>query len=779
MAIQFDETTRIFSLETDGSTYQMQADSHGCLLHLYYGAPISGPADYLLTFYDRGFSGTPYDAGKDRTYSLDALPQEFPVQGTGDYRSTCLTVKHPDGSCGCDLRYKRHSILPGKYSLPGLPAVYEENADCSAAVRKHAPEGGDGAPKGSNSGVCNDRRDGGTDAEDNGAIAAGHNGVQTLEIELEDVGGDLSVTLLYGVFPHLDVITRSAVVKNLGVGSISLEAVQSACLDFMGGEYDLIQFYGRHAMERNFQRAPILHGATVIGSRRGTSSHQYNPFVIAAERGAGEDYGSCYGMSFVYSGGFTCTAERDQYDQTRLTMGLSGEQFSWPLEAGGSFTAPEVILSYSGEGLTALSHNYHRTLRRHVCRGKYRDIPRPVLINNWEATYFDFTGDKILEIARQASRLGVEMMVLDDGWFGDRGDDDRGLGDWQVNEKKLGRPLKELVADINGLGMKFGIWMEPEMISEDSGLYRAHPDWAFALPGRKPVRSRCQLVLDFSRPEVVDHIYSQLCLVLDSANIEYVKWDMNRSICDVWSAAGGGFGSGAVLHRYVLGLYGLLERLNRRYPDLLIEGCSGGGGRFDAGMLYYTPQIWCSDNTDAVDRLSIQYGTSFGYPVSAVGAHVSAVPNHQTGRITPMKTRGVTAMAGSFGYELDLSRITKEEKDCVRAQIADFHRYWKLIHDGDYYRLSNPAESGGTSGAAAWAFVSGDKSEALVNLVALECHGNPVNYYVKLKGLDRSALYRDSDSGRIYPGGALMTAGLPVPRPEVEYEAWQIHLCRV
>ena len=733
MAIQFDVTTGIFSLETNGSTYQMQADRHGCLLHLYYGAPINGPADYLLTFYDRGFSGNPYDAGTDRTYSLDALPQVFPVGGTGDYRSTGLTVKRPDGSCGCDLRYKSHSIRSGKYDLPGLPAVYDTAEQCTS---------------------------------------------QTLEIKLEDICGGLSVTLLYGVFPELDVITRSAVVKNTGTGNIFLEAVQSACLDFVGGEYDLIQFYGRHAMERNYQRSPILHGAMVIGSRRGTSSHQYNPFVIASERGANEDHGDCYGMSFVYSGNFTCTAERDQYDQTRLTIGLSGGQFSWPLAPGECFTAPEVILSYSGRGLAALSHNYHRTLRRHVCRGKYRDIPRPVLINNWEATYFDFTGDKILEIARRASGLGVEMLVLDDGWFGKRDNDSKGLGDWQVNEEKLGGPLSNLVETINGLGMKFGIWTEPEMVSEDSDLYRAHPDWAFALPGRKPVRSRHQLVLDFSRPEVVDHIYDQLCRVLDSANIEYLKWDMNRSICDVWSAAGDGYGCGAILHRYVLGLYGFLERLNRRYPDLLIEGCSGGGGRFDAGMLYYAPQIWCSDNTDAVDRLFIQYGTSFGYPVSAVGSHVSAVPNHQTGRITPMKTRGVAAMAGSFGYELDLSKITEEETACVRRQIADFHKFWPLIHDGDYYRLSGPSRPDCQRAVAAWEFVAQDRSEVLVNLVSLECHGNPPDLYVKLKGLEQAALYQDESSGSLYPGGALMTAGLPIPRPTVEYESWQIHLRR-
>ena len=402
-----------------------------------------------------------------------------------------------------------------------------------------------------------------------------------------------------------------------------------------------------------------------------------------------------------------------------------------------------------------------------------------MLINNWEATYFDFTGEKILDIARQAKELGVEMMVLDDGWFGKRDSDCSGLGDWQVNVKKLGGSLGSLVSRINGLGMKFGIWMEPEMVSEDSSLYREHPDWAFAVPGRKPVRGRSQLVLDFSRKEVADYIFDSICRVLDSAHIEYLKWDMNRSIADVYSAAGkmaGGDSPGSILYRYMLGLYDFLERLTKRYPDLLIEGCSGGGGRFDAGMLYYTPQIWCSDNTDAVDRIRIQYGTSFGYPISAVGSHVSAVPNHQTGRITPMKTRGVVAMAGSFGYELNLSAISEEDKNCVREQIDAYHKYWHLIHDGAYYRLTNPFED---REAAAWLFVSEDKGEALLNTVALETHGNPLSLYIPMEGLDPEAMYRDEDTGTEYPGAGLMSAGIPIPSGTGEYQAFQVHLRRI
>lgn len=726
MAVHIQEDKKLFTLHTDHTTYQMKVDGYGFLLHLYYGSRVTGSMEYLITCYDRGFSGNPYEAGEIRNYSMDALPQEYPCQGNGDFRSPCLAVKQTDGTMSCDLRYQGYSVKKGKYGLPGMPALYEEDE---------------------------------TRAE-------------TLEIYMEDRAGSLSVTLLYGVMPHCDVITRAVRVHNGGGDTVRLEKVQTACLDFLTGDHDLITFYGRHAMERNMQRVLVSHGSQVIGSRRGTSSHQYNPFMILAESEAGEDSGGCYGLSFVYSGGFKGEVEKDQYNQTRISLGLQDELFSWPLAAGEEFFGPEVVLSYSPKGLAALSHNYHRAFRHNLCRGKYKLLPRPVLLNNWEATYFDFTGDRIYEIAKQASVLGVEMLVLDDGWFGQRDSDHSGLGDWYVNEEKLGGTLNGLVKNVNGLGMKFGIWVEPEMVSEDSDLYRAHPDWAFTVPGRKPVRSRSQLVLDFSRKEVVDAVFDQIAGVLDSANIEYLKWDMNRSITDVYSASLPSRDQGTVLHRYVLGLYDILERIHKRYPDLLLEGCSGGGGRFDAGMLYYSPQIWCSDNTDAIDRIEIQYGTSFGYPISAVGSHVSAVPNHQTGRITSMKTRGIVAMAGSFGYELDLSNLTMEEKQCVKRQIEDYHQYWDLIHNGDYYRLTSPL----SQEAAAWEFVSGDGAEALLQVVMLKIHGNPTVSYVRLKGLAPESVYRDEESGDRYSGSALMSAGIPVPCLSGEYRAWQVHL---
>ena len=725
MGIIYCEKDRTFTLQTKNTTYQMQVDRYGFLLHLYYGKKTDGCMDYLLTYYDRGFSGNPYDAGEDRTYSMDTLPQEFPCYGNGDFRSTAFAVENADGSMSCDLRYKSHVILDGKYNLEGLPAVYASEEEA-----------------------------------------------QTLEILMEDPVTGVKVVLLYGVLPAQDIITRSVSVKNESSGKIYLNKIESASLDFLYGDYELLTFYGRHAMERNVQRVPVVHGTQKIGSVRGTSSHQYNPMMILAEKETTEDKGNCYAMSFVYSGCFQGEVLKDQLNQTRMMLGLQEEAFRYPLETGEMFQAPEVILSYSSEGMNRLSQNLHHCIRQHICRGKYKEEIRPILINSWEAAYFDFTGDTIYELAKAAKEVNIDMLVMDDGWFGKRDDDNSGLGDWFVNEKKLGGTLGNLIKRINDLGVKFGIWIEPEMVSEDSDLYRKHPDWALTVPGRNPVRSRNQLVLDFSRKEVVDEIYDQICKVLDQGNIEYVKWDMNRSLMDVFSVMTKD--QGRVMYDYVLGLYDFLDRMVNRYPDLLIEGCSGGGGRFDAGMLYYTPQIWCSDNSDAIDRLRIQYGTSFGYPVSAMGAHVSAVPNHQTGRITPLHTRGVVAMSGTFGYELDLLKLTEEEKDEVRSQIGEFRKYAPLIQNGRYYRLTDPFKSE----VCAWEIVGNSQEEVLLNVVMEEFHGNMTVNYVQLRGLDESALYKEQTTGRIYSGAALMHGGMPLPAEFGEYRAYQYHFVR-
>ena len=727
MAILFQEEKRIFTLQTKQTTYQMKVDDFGFLLHLYYGAKVSGEMDYLLTYYDRGFSGNPNDVGNNRTYSMDVLPQEYPTLGTGDYRNSAFVLRNHDESACCDLRYAGYEIREGKYELPGLPAVYAKPEEA-----------------------------------------------QTLEIVLEDAVSKVRVRLLYGVLEDEDIITRSVKITNYGTEYIVVEKASSACLDFITGEYDLLSFYGRHIMERNLQRARIGHGSQSIGSRRGTSSHQYNPAVIVAGKNTTEDIGDCYGMVFVYSGNFLCEAEQDQFDQTRILMGLQRDLFNYPLESGETLVVPETILCYSGRGFGDLSMKYHRCIRNHICNGarsrrksgKTGFIPRPVLVNSWEAAYFNFTGETIVELAREAAQLGIDMVVMDDGWFGKREDDNSGLGDWQVNEKKLGCSLGELVRRVNEEGVKFGIWIEPEMISEDSDLYREHPDWAMQNPGRNPARGRNQLVLDFSREDVREHIFDQICRVLDQGNIEYVKWDMNRSLTDFYSVE---TRQGKVSYDFVIGLYDFMEKLLAKYPQLMIEGCSGGGGRFDAGMMYYTPQIWCSDNTDAADRLWIQYGTSFFYPMSTISAHVSAVPNHQTGRITSLRTRGIVAMTGAFGYELSLGKLSAEEKEEIREQIRQYKEFEPLISTGDYYRLSNPFEDA----CAAWMFVSKDRKRVLLHVVLLENHGNMIVNYVRLKELLPDVVYEEERSGKRYCGSALMQAGIPIPVEMGEYLAYQ------
>lgn len=725
MPIVFDRRNNVFSLHTRNTTYQMIIDRYRTLLHVYYGSKIDDSADYLIQRIDRAFAPYPGDAELlDSTFSLDVLPQEFPTRGTGDFRTNALQLINGDGSMSCDLRYKSHQILSGKYSLPGLPAVY-----------------------------------------------ASEDEAETLVIALEDSRTKLRVELLYGVLPERDVITRAVKVINGGAETVTLEKVSSACLDFLYGNFDLIHFSGRHEGERNFERVCPMKGTRSFGSRRGVSSHQHSPFFILADHETTEDAGLCYGLSFVYSGGFSAEVEVDQFDSMRVLLGIQPEEFNYPLAPGETFIAPEVILSCTDAGLTTLSHRFHRVILRNLIRGVHQFARRPVLINNWEATYFDFDGEKILNIARQAAELGIEMLVLDDGWFGDRSSDDRALGDWFPNEAKLGGTLKSLAEKVNAMGLKFGIWMEPEMISENSDLFRAHPDWALAIPGKKSIRGRHQLVLDYSRPEVVDYIFERIEAILSEANIAYLKWDMNRSITDAYSATADKANQGAVLYRYVLGLYNLLERILERFPELLIEGCSGGGGRFDAGMMYYTPQIWCSDNTDAIDRIFIQHGTSYGFPISAVGAHVSTVPNHQTGRSVSFETRGVVAMAGTFGYELDLNLVSDDEKEQVKRQVKTYDKVWELVRTGDYYRLTNPTQPGVR--VAAWLFVDENRTRGLLNVVQLETRGNGAFNYLRLKGLDPDRNYRFED--RVLSGRTLMKAGVPVPKMKGDYPCWQVY----
>lgn len=704
---------KIFNLETENTLYQMKVDRFGVLNHLWYGEKTDCCMDYLLDYPDAGFSGNIYEAENERTYSLNTLPQEYSTSGVGDFRISAISVTHEDGSNALDLRVREYQIKKGKYEIPGLPAVYAKEDEA-----------------------------------------------ETLEITLKDTATEAEVILKYGVFEKEDVITRSVVVKNSGKTPIVINKVHSMCLDIPYGDWEWMHFYGRHTMERQAERVPVLHGISESSSSRGTSSHHQNPAVLLCEKDCTETNGHCIGAALMYSGGFQAQVEKDQLEQVRLVMGIHPDTFEWTLEAGEAFYTPEVILSCSTTGFAKLSQNFHHIIRNHVCRGTYQLSSRPVLINNWEATYFDFNEEKILNIARQASKLGIDMMVLDDGWFGKRDDDCSGLGDWFVNEKKLNGGLKALVEKINAMGMKFGLWFEPEMVSEDSDLYRNHPDWAIQIPGRKPMRSRYQLVLDMSNPEVVDYLYGVMSAILRENHIEYVKWDMNRSISDWYTATLSRGRQMEMPHRYVLGLYELLEKLTSEFPDVLFEGCSGGGGRFDAGMMYYCPQIWCSDDTDAHERTFIQYGTSFFYPTSTVGSHVSAVPNHQTGRITSIETRGVVAMAGSFGYELDLNQLSEEEKTVVAKQVAHYKEYQSLIYNGDYYRLANPFEDG----MSAWSWISEDKKTILVQGVLFRAKPNVLRKTLRLMGLEAKKNYKIAGTEEVYTGVALMSGGVLLQR---------------
>lgn len=693
---------------------------------------------------DCGFSPNPYELRLERSWSMDLLPQEYSGANTGDFRLSSLDLVTTSGVWGADLRYVRHEIRPGKYALNGMPAAFDRGGEA-----------------------------------------------ETLSVTLRDTASGVEAELLYGVYERQDVIARAVRLTNTGASPVRLGKATSLCLDIPYGNWDMIHFTGRHTMERELNRAPVMNGIQTVSSRCGTSSHQHNPFVILCDRSAGEDMGDCYGVMLVYSGSHRTDVERDQSGSVRLVAGIQDEQFSWKLAPGEHFDAPEALLSFTHQGFTRLSQTYHRFLRDNICRSKFAHMRRPVLVNSWEATYFDFDADKILNIARQARDLGMEMLVLDDGWFGTRNDDNSGLGDWVVNRSKLPDGLEPLIAQINDMGLKFGLWVEPEMVNEDSDLYRAHPDWAMRVPGRDPAISRNQLALDLSREDVVDHLYEALADLLRRYHIEYLKWDMNRSITDVYCRLLPPDRQGEVYHRYVLGLYRLLERLTTEFPDVLIEGCSGGGGRFDAGMLAYSPQIWTSDNTDAIERLTIQYGTSFGYPVSAMGAHVSACPNHQTGRTTPIGTRAVVAMSGTFGYELDPNKLSQEEKAQVAEQIQRFHQYYDLIQYGDYYRLSCGED---VPSFAAWQFVSPDRSETLVNIVVTRARLNLNPICLRFKGLDPEATYtverQDLFGCRIpaeripmggkpsdeYSGSMLMYAGYILPPLSGEYPSVQIHL---
>jgi alpha-galactosidase len=714
MAIQYHPNEEVFHLYSNEMSYVLKMD-RGYPVHLHWGRRLRDDGDWggMLQLVER-VSFSPNPVADDRRISLDTLPQEYPQYGTSDFREPAYQVQLADGTRITEMRYRSHRIYAGKPRLEGLPSVYTES-----------------------------------DGE-----------AQTLELELADDYSGLSVTLLYTVFAERNVLTRSARLSlREGAQGVRVLRALSASLDFHDCDFDCLYLAGAWARERHIERRRVAPGATRIESRRGASSHNLNPFLALVRPNADEDQGEAYGFSLVYSGNFLAQAEVEPYGMTRVSIGLNPFDFAWKLETGETFQTPEAVLVYSAEGLGGMSRTYHRLYRTRLCRGVHRDQPRPILVNNWEATYFDFNADKIESIAKAGAELGIELFVLDDGWFGKRDNDRSSLGDWVVNRSKLPNGLRDLAERVNAAGLQFGLWFEPEMISPDSDLFRKHPDWCLHVPGRRRTEARSQLILDMSRQDVRDYLYSALSEIFTSCPITYVKWDMNRNMTEIGSASLPEDRQAETAHRYMLGLYELLERITSAFPHILFESCSGGGGRFDPGMLYYMPQTWTSDDTDAVERLKIQYGTSIVYPVSAMGAHVSDVPNHQVHRITSLAMRGDVAMSGNFGYELDLTKFTDEEKEVVKRHVALYKQLRGLIQAGDLYRLRSPFEGNET----AWMFVSEDRREAVAFYFRTLAEPNPPLRRLRLRGLDPALTYRVIGTGSKIAGDQLMYYGWNVP----------------
>ncbi len=712
MAIEFCAEKRLFTLSTNNTTMAFAVFDKGYLFSQYYGKKIR-PTD-LKRLWQPSTSGfTPkYDGGMEHGCALDVIPQEYPVYGGGDYREPALGVEFKNGSRLLDLTYVSHTIVDGSEELEGLPCL----------------SGGD----------------------------------QTLFVTLKDEFSGLTVELRYVVYEDTDIITRSARIVNTTADALYVTRALSASLDLCEGTYDMISLYGGHNCERHMCREPLRHGTQSVGSRRGTSSHNHNPFIVLANPHTTEFMGDAYGLALVYSGNFIASVDVDYKDAIRMQIGIHPTDFRWKLEAGEAFQTPEAVMTYTDSGLNAMSQNFHNAIKYHLGHTKHRNAPRPIVINNWEATYFDFNEEKLLAIIDSCKGLGIDTFVLDDGWFGHRDDDHTSLGDWFVDKNKLPNGLTPLIEKCESQGMTFGLWFEPEMISEESELYKAHPDWCMRMPGRPYCRGRNQLILDLSRDDVAEYLEEVISKILSENRISYVKWDMNRHFTDAYSSLLPVDQQPEIFHRFVLNLYKLLGNLTDRFPDVLFEGCSGGGGRFDMGMLYYDPQIWTSDDSDAIERLKIQYGTSLLYPPQAMTAHVSACPNHQVGRTTPFDTRAAVAMSATFGYELNPLQLSDEERAEIANQTALYHKIQPIIMDGDFYRIADPF----VENSCCWMFVTKDKSEAIITYVQ-KFRLPRWHRHIKLVGLDPEATYcmtcLHTTEEHLVNGDSLMYAGMGVP----------------
>lgn len=711
--IRFQEESGIFHLQTREFSYVIQVLDNQQVVHRYFGKKVNYfSSGNKITYLDRAFAPSPISG--DRTFSLDALALEYSSNGLGDFRTASIEVRNHFG-VGLDLKYQAHRIYKGKKTLEGLPSSFG--------------------------------------AEDE---------VETLELDLYDQLTDITVTLIYSVFEEANFLARSVKITT-GAHATKLEKCLSFTLDLPRKDFVVHSLMGRYGYEKDWTRTPLTSGRYEISSVRGASGHSQTPFLALADASITEDSGEIYTAHLVYSGNFKAFAEPSPLHQTRWGIGLNDQAFSWHLDAHQSFQTPEALLSYTDKGLTDMTQTSHNFIKRHLIRSQFVDRPRPILINNWEATYFDFTEEKILELAQTASQTGIELFVLDDGWFGHRDNDESSLGDWFVNHQKLPNGLDGLARSINDLGMEFGLWFEPEMISIDSELYRKHPDWAIQMTGRSPIYSREQLVLDLSQEQVCDYIIESVAAILVSANITYVKWDMNRNITSMPEGLANGERY-EFHHRYMLGLYRIIDTLTKRFPQILFESCSGGGGRNDLGMMYYMPQAWASDNTDAIGRLSIQEGTSLIYPVNSIGAHVSAVPNHQVGRVTPLETRGnVAMMGGAFGYELDLTSLDKAEIEEITEQVAIYKSIRETIQTGNLYRLAK------TSNTQAAIYVNQKQSQAVFTFVKILAQPEAPLIQVRLKGLDPEAQYHCPALDEIFYGDELMNIGLTMPHVQKDY----------
>lgn len=706
-----------FHLQGRNISYIMAVDSFGNLIHIHYGRKLHDK-DYDKTN-TKYVNWAAYD---ENNITLENTQQEYPSYGHTDLRNPAYTVKNVDGNSISQLKYQDYTIKENYIpEIEGMPSLF-----------------------------------------------IGNKSAQTLEITLEDKISGVEVVLSYSVFDDYDVILRNTRIHNISDSTIEIDSAYSANLDIAKGNYDLIYFSGGWGREREFCRSEIQQGAKIdISNARGGSGHTLNPFIMVSEHNADEDKGNVYGFSLIYSGNHSSMIECDQYGNIRVQQGINPFMFKWTLEKGESFVTPQCVMCYSENGIGGLSRELNDVYRTNLCRSKWADKDRPILINNWEATYFDFDEDKLLSIAKRAKEAGVELFVLDDGWFGTRNDDFSGLGDWTVNYDKLPSGIDGLAKKINDIGLKFGLWFEPEMVNPDSDLYRAHPDWAISVPNRISSLSRNQLILDLSRDDVCDYIITAVSDVLKSANIEYVKWDMNRPMTDMPYE---GYN-----HKYTLGFYKIVDAITGAFPNILFEGCSGGGGRFDAGVLAYMPQIWTSDNSDAAARLKIQYATSMGYPVSAISAHVTAVPNHQNGRITSLKMRADTAYAGVFGYELDITKMSDTELAEIKKQVETDKKLRTLMRTGDFYRILSPYETNYCS----WEMVSKDKKEVFFYSAKIFSVANSHDIRIKLKGLDAEAKYMDTVTGEVYGGDELMYYGVEPKYDMHDFASYTMMLNRV